>query len=89
LESIAPDISGSGVQVDFSEIDLEPRERKIVFMLMENRSRIDIASRLDISPSRIGQIIVDDIRPKISAWAKGEPKPEQGPPAIGTHKSVS
>lgn len=89
LESIAPDVSGAGVEVDFSEIDLEPRERRIVFMLMENRTRVDIANRLDISPSRIGQIIVDDIRPKINAWVKGEPKPEEDQPANGTHKSVS
>ena len=89
LESIAPDVSGAGVEVDFSEIDLEPRERRIVFMLMESRTRVDIANRLDISPSRIGQIIVDDIRPKINACVKGEPKPEEDQPANGTHKSVS
>ena len=79
LESIAPGIE-SAVDVDFSEIELTVRERKIVSMLMANRKRTEIAENLDISTSRVGQIINESIRPKVTAWITGESIDEQDPP---------
>jgi DNA-directed RNA polymerase specialized sigma24 family protein len=79
LESIAPGIE-SAVDVDFSEIELTVRERKIVSMLMANRKRTEIAENLDISTSRVGQIINESIRPKVTAWITGESIDEPDPP---------
>ena len=76
-------------EVDFSEIELTIRERKIISMLMESRTRADIAGRLGISTSRVGQIINESIRPKINDWVREAPTPEQDPPAPYTQRGIS
>lgn len=88
LESITPGIE-TARDVDFSEIDLTVRERRIVSMLMENRTRADIAKRLSISTSRVGQVINESIRPKLNDWIKGASKGEQDLPESGMHKRAS
>jgi DNA-directed RNA polymerase specialized sigma subunit len=53
---------------------------------MENRTRADIADRLGISASRVGQIITEQIRPKIHEWIKAEATRDKEIPESGTNK---
>jgi hypothetical protein len=53
---------------------------------MENRTRADIADRLGISASRVGQIITEKIRPKIHEWVKAEAICDKEAPVSGTNK---
>lgn len=85
LDSIAPGVEADR-PVDFSDIELSPRERKIIFYIMENRTRADIADRLGISASRVGQIITEQIRPKIHEWIKAEATRDKEIPESGTNK---
>jgi DNA-directed RNA polymerase specialized sigma24 family protein len=88
LDSISPGVDFEN-EVDFSEIELTIRERKIISMLMESRTRADIADRLGISTSRVGQIINESIRPKINDWVREAPTLEQDPPAPYTQRGIS
>ena len=85
LDCIAPGME-SDRPVDFSDIDLTQRERTIISLVMESRTRADIADRMGISPSRVGQIINEKIRPKIREWLRAEAKVGKDCPECGTNK---
>lgn len=84
LESIAPSLEADR-PVDLSDINLTPRERQIVQYATEGRSRKDISSRLGICVSRVGQIISENIRPKIVEWLKEESRSDTKTPGFGKH----
>ena len=89
LDAIAPGTPFDfNMPVDFSEIELTIRERKIISMLMANYDRPYIANRLGIGISRVGQIINESIRPKIRDWIKGVPTREPDRPESGMQKDT-
>lgn len=87
LESVVPGLE-SDVEVDFSEIDLEVRERGIVSMLMASYTRTEIAKKYDISTSRVGQIINEDIRPKIFDWVTKGAIADEDVPGSGKLRKI-
>ena len=72
IESLAPAFE-IPEDLDLEAAELTPREAHIVELLLQGKTRVEIAQDLGVSPSRVSQLILHRIKEKIEPYLDGQP----------------
>ena len=67
IESLAPAFEIQD-DLDLEAADLSPREAYIVKLLIQGKTRVEIAQDLGVSPSRVSQLILHRIKDKVAPY---------------------